>query len=81
LEEKEGWSGEKFEGRGGDWNRKGRRDRRERESSRGRRMWRLTLRFHAAPLQVVMNVFKGWMVLGFVCLGGQLCCVFFYVMV
>jgi len=30
------------------------------------------LRFHAAPLQVVTNVPKGWMVLGFVCLGGQL---------
>jgi len=31
----------------------------------------VTLRFHAAPLQVVINVLKGWMALGFVCLGGQ----------
>jgi len=37
-----------------------------------RTTWRLTLRLHTVPLQVVMNVLKGWMVPGFVCLGGQL---------
>jgi len=31
LEEKEGWAGEKFEGRGGDWDRKERRSEGERE--------------------------------------------------
>jgi len=44
----------------------------EGERSCGRTIWRVTLRFHAAPFQVVTNVLKGWMVLGFVCLGGQL---------
>jgi len=29
-------------------------------------------RFCSVYLQVVINVLKGWMVLGFVCLGGQL---------
>jgi len=45
---------------------------RERERSCGRTIWRVTLRFHAAPLQVVTNVSKGWMVLGFAGVGGQL---------
>jgi len=30
------------------------------------------LRFCSVYLQVVINVLKGWMVLSFVCLGGQL---------
>jgi len=30
------------------------------------------LRFHSVYSQVVINVPKGWVVLGFVCLGGQL---------
>jgi len=36
LEEKEGWAGEKFEGRGGDWNRKEERGGREKGRSHGR---------------------------------------------
>jgi len=35
LEEKEGWAGEKFDVRGGDWNRK-EEERRERARSHGR---------------------------------------------
>jgi len=66
LEEKEGWVGEKFEGRGGDWNGKeGER------GGEGETPWLVTLRFHSVYLQVI-NVFKGWIVLGFVCLCGQL---------
>jgi len=42
-----------------------------RERSRGRTIWREMLRFHAVSLQVVTNVLRGWMVLAFVCLGGQ----------
>jgi len=80
LEEKEGWAGEKFGGRGGDRKRKEekgrerkRQERRQKgERSCGRTIWRVMLRFHAVPLQVVTNVLKGWMVLDFVCLGGQL---------
>jgi len=49
-----------------------RRDRKEREREAVAGQWRLTLRFCSAYLQVVINVLKGWMVLGFVCLGGQL---------
>jgi len=44
LEEKEGWVGKKFEGRGGDWNGEEKRQEereREREAVAGR--WRLTL--------------------------------------
>jgi len=67
LEEKEGWAGEKFEGRGGDWNGK-----EKRQEGEGEKPWQVTLRFHSVYLQVVINVLKGWMVLGFVCLGGQL---------
>jgi len=62
-EEKEGWAGEKFEGRGGD------RERR-REAVAGQ--WRRTIRFRSVYLQVVINVLRGWVVLGFVCLSGQL---------
>jgi len=65
--------GEKFEGRGGDWNR--RRDRREEREglrSRGRTRWQVMLRFCSVYLQVVINVLKGWIVPGFVCLSGQL---------
>jgi len=50
LEKKEGWAGEKFEGRGGDWNKQKGRDRRERERSCGRTIWQVMLRFHAVPL-------------------------------
>jgi len=45
---------------------------------RGRRrevmagQWRLMLRFCSVYLQVVINVLRGWMVPGFVCLIGQL---------
>jgi len=35
-------------------------------------LWRLKLRFRSVYLQVVINVLKGWMVPGFVCLRGQL---------
>jgi len=66
LDEKEGWAGEKFEGRGGG------RDTRDRERSRGRTIWQVTLRFHTVPLQVAMDVFKGWMCMGLCILGGQL---------
>jgi len=63
LEEKEGWTGEKFEGRGGDWKR--------REEIEGRENpWQVMLRVCAVYLQVVINVPKGWMVPGFVCLSG-----------
>jgi len=59
----EGWAGEKFEGRGGDWNGK-----EEETGETGRivteRTWKLMLRVHAVPLQVVMNVLKGWMCTG-----------------
>jgi len=64
LEEKEGWVGEKFEGRRGDWNGKeetgggvggGRR-----EAVAGQ--WRLTLRFCSVYLQVLLLMFlrDGW---------------------
>jgi len=43
----------------------------ERESS-WETIWKETLRFCSVYLQVVINILKGWMVLGFVCLGGQL---------
>ena len=39
------------------------------ERGRGRQVM---LRFCSVYLQIVINVPKGWMVLGFVCLGGQL---------
>jgi len=42
LEEKEGWAGEKFEGRGGDRER-GKRKRQETE--RGEKPWQVMLRF------------------------------------
>jgi len=67
LEEKEGWAGEKFEGRGGDWIRKERQERGE-----GKKPWQVMLRFCSVCLQVVINVLKGWMVPGYVCLSGQL---------
>jgi len=38
LDEKEGWAGEKFEGRGGDWNRKEEETGGDWESSRGENM-------------------------------------------
>jgi len=65
LEEKEGWAGEKFEGRGGDWKRK-------EERGEGEKPWQVMLRVCSVYLQVVINVPKGWMVPGFVCLSGQL---------
>jgi len=72
LDKKEGWAGEKLEGRGGDAKGKG-RDRREREGSHGRTILGVRLGFHAVPLKFVTNVFKDGCVLGFVCLGGQSC--------
>jgi len=56
LGEKEGWVGEKFEGRGGDWNRK--------VEETAERTWRLMARFHSVYLQVVINIPKGWMFTG-----------------
>jgi len=60
LDKKEGWAGEKFEGRGGDW-----KGKEEETGGTGKAMaertWRLTLRFHSVYLQVVMNVLKEWM--------------------
>jgi len=58
LDEKEGWAGEKFKGRG-DWNG------RDWGKEAVERTWKLTLRFHSVYLQVVMNVIKGWMCIGF----------------
>jgi len=46
LDEKEGWVGEKFEGRGGDWIWR-------RETAE--RTWRLTLRFHSVGLERWLN--------------------------
>jgi len=43
---------------------------RRREAMAGQ--WRQMLRFRSVYLQVVINVLKGWMVPGFVCLSGQL---------
>jgi len=40
--------------------------------SHGRTRWQVMLRFCSVYLQVVINVHKGWMVAGFVCLSGQL---------
>jgi len=40
--------------------------------SRGRTRWQVMLRFCSVYLQVVINVLKGWIVLGFVCLSRQL---------
>jgi len=57
LEEKEGWVGEKFKGRGGNWN--GKEERREKEGEVVAGQWRLTLRFRSVYLQVVINVPKG----------------------
>jgi len=65
LEEKEGWAGEKFEGRGGD-------KKRETGGGEGEKPWQVMLRFCSMYLQVVINILKGWMVPGFVCLSGQL---------
>jgi len=58
LDKKEGWAGENFEGRGGDWS--GRR----REEEAAERTWRQMLRFHSVYLQVVMNILKRWMCIG-----------------
>jgi len=67
LEEKEGWVGEKFEERRGNWTGKEKSQERKREKP-----WQVTLRFHSVYLQVVINVLKGWMAPVFVCLSGQL---------
>jgi len=82
LDEKEGWAGEKFEGRGGDWIGRG-------ERSGAGREWKLMLRSYAVPLQVVMNVLEGWMCAGLCMIRWAitsyqlnqklLCCVFFLV--
>jgi len=82
LDKKEGWAGEKFEGRGGDWNGETGREAME-------KTWRLTLRLQSVYLQVVMNVLQGWMCMGlymfrWAIISYQLdqrllCCVFFLV--
>jgi len=66
--------------------------RRERERERERETtWKLRLRFLAVPLQVVINVLKGWMCTG-LCMfrwaiisyqldQRLLCCVFFHVVI
>jgi len=59
LEEKEGWAGDNFEGRGGDREKGETGGRRER--SRGRTRWQVMLRFCSVYLQVVINVPRdGW---------------------
>jgi len=71
LEEKEGWAGESL---------KEEEETREKEEtggrgglrSRGRTRWQVMLRFCSVYLQVVINILKGWMVPGFVCLSEQL---------
>jgi len=64
LEEKEGWAGEKFEGR------------EERGGERGEKQWQDKMagdvKILLCVFTVVINVLKGWMVPGFVCLSGQL---------
>jgi len=42
-------------------------ERRKRQEGEGKKPWQVTLRFCSVYLQVVINVLKGWMVLGFVC--------------
>jgi len=59
LDEKEEWAGEKFEGRGEYWNGKEEQTGGDREAAETK--WKLTLRFHTVPLQVVINVLTGWM--------------------
>jgi len=39
---------------------------------RGKKPWQVMLRFCSVYLRVVINVPKGWMILGFVCSSGQL---------
>jgi len=51
LEEKEGWVGEKFEGRRGDWDREEKRQERGRGRSRGRMM--------EAEVKISLCVFTG----------------------
>jgi len=51
LEEKEGWAGEKFEGRVGDWNRE-----RERRRERGRSCGRTI----EADVKISLCVFTGY---------------------
>jgi len=58
LDEKEGWVGEKFEGRGGTGNR--RRQETEELEETSERTWRLMSRFLSVHLQVVINILKGW---------------------
>jgi len=47
-------------------------ERRRQGGGEGEKPWQVMLRFCSVYLQVVINVPKGWMVLGFVCLSGQL---------
>jgi len=49
-----------------------RRRRKLGERSHDKTRWQVMLRFCSVYLQVVINVLKGWMVPGFVCLSGQL---------
>jgi len=64
LVENEGWAGEKLEERGEEWNGK--------EEGHREKPWQVMLRFCSVYLQVVINVLEGWILLDFVCLGGQL---------
>jgi len=85
LDEKEGWEGEMFEERGGDWSR------RRLERGSHQEIMEADLSLHSVPLQVVLNVLKGWMWIGlcvsrWAILSYQLdqrllCCVFFHVAV
>jgi len=47
-------------------------ERKKRLEGEGEKPWQRTSRFRSVYLQVVINVLKGWMVLGFVCLGRKL---------
>ena len=44
----------------------------DKERREGEKPWQVMLRFCSVYLQVVINVPKGWVVPGFVCLSGQL---------
>jgi len=75
LDEKEGWAGEKFEGRGGDWNKReeetGGRER-EREK-RWQENMAGDVKTPCCTFYRLLQMFlRDGCVLGFLCLGGQL---------
>ncbi len=49
-----------------------RTERKRQERGEREKPWQVMLRICSVYLQVVINVLKGWMVPGFVCLSGQL---------